>query len=197
MAQITELNKIDYSVDINLLKNIADKDSHALSKFYDIHSKYLYNVIYYILKDEAEAEDTLQEVFMQVWDKADSYDADFGNPLAWIVRISRNKSIDKLRCKSFKNRSREIGIEKIFNLSDNYPAGNPERNSNLTMEQSEIYKSLSLLKENQRCLIEFAYFKGYSQTQLSEHFDIPLGTIKSRMRAGMMLLRNQLMHLIC
>ncbi|MCY7361445.1 MAG: sigma-70 family RNA polymerase sigma factor [Ignavibacteria bacterium] len=194
MTQITELNKTDYSKDLLLLKRISEKDSNALSEFYDLHSRYLYTVIYYILKDEAEAEDTLQEVFLQVWDKADSYDENLGNPLGWITRITRNKSIDKLRSKSFKNRSSEIDIERVFNLSTD--TGNPEKISNITQEQSEISKAISQLTDNQKELIEFAYFKGFSQSELSEHFDIPLGTVKTRMRAAMMLLRDQLKHLI-
>jgi len=194
MTQITDLNKTDYSKDLLLLKRISEKDSNALSEFYDLHSRYLYTVIYYILKDEVEAEDTLQEVFLQVWDKADSYDENLGNPVGWITRITRNKSIDKLRSKSFKNRSSEIDIERVFNLSTD--TGNPEKISNITQEQSEISKAISQLTDNQKELIEFAYFKGFSQSELSEHFDIPLGTVKTRMRAAMMLLRDQLKHLI-
>ncbi|MEO8666513.1 MAG: sigma-70 family RNA polymerase sigma factor, partial [Ignavibacteria bacterium] len=155
-----------------------------------------YTIIYYILRDEAEAEDLLQEVFLQIWEKIDSYDETLGNPLAWITRITRNKSIDRLRSKSYKNRSSETDIERFFDLSEGSGSSNPENLSNLNQEQVEITNALKSLNENQRDLIEFAYFRGYSQSELAEHFSIPLGTVKTRMRAAMMTLRNKLKNLI-
>ena len=107
---------MDPNKDLKLLKRISEKDAAALSELYDLHSSYLFTIIYYILKDEAEAEDLLQEVFLQIWEKVDSYDQNLGNPLAWIVRITRNKSIDRLRSKSYKNRSAETDIERFFDI---------------------------------------------------------------------------------
>jgi len=196
MSQTSYLNYLDTSGELLLLKKISENDSNALSELYDRHSKYLYTVIYYILRDEAEAEDILQEVFLQIWEKIDSYDENLGNPLAWIVRITRNKAIDRLRSKGFKNRSREIDIDRVFDLSSDSLASNPEKNTSMTQEQNEISIALKTLNQNQRDLIEFAYFRGYSQSELSEHFKIPLGTVKTRMRAAMILLRNKLQHLI-
>lgn len=196
MSQISTINFTDTSAELELLKKISEKDSNALSDLYDKHSKYLYTIIYYILRDEAEAEDTLQEVFLQIWDKVDSYDENLGNPLAWITRITRNKAIDRLRSKGFKNRSSETDIERIFDLSSDSPASNPEKSASMSQEQSEIAEALKTLNENQRDLIEFAYFRGYSQSELAEHFKIPLGTVKTRMRAAMMQLRDKLKHLI-
>jgi RNA polymerase sigma factor (sigma-70 family) len=179
-----------------LLRKISDRDTNALSDFYDLHSKYLYTIIYYILRDESESEDLLQEVFLQIWDKIDSYDEALGNPLAWITRITRNKAIDRLRSKSFKNRSSEIDIEKVFDLSNDPGTSGPDNISNRTQEQSEIADALKTLNKNQRDLIEFAYFRGYSQAELAEHFNIPLGTVKTRMRSAMISLRDKLKHLI-
>ena len=202
MAQITDINtaassrkEIDVDNDLQLLRRISERDTSALSEFYDIHSKYLYTIIYYILRDEAEAEDLLQEVFLQIWEKIDSYDEALGNPLAWITRITRNKSIDRIRSKSFKNRSSETDIERFFDLSDTGSA-NPESLSTQDQEKTEITNALRSLTENQRDLIEYAYFKGYSQSELAEHFNIPLGTVKTRMRAAMMTLREKLKNLI-
>ncbi|MDZ4712241.1 MAG: sigma-70 family RNA polymerase sigma factor [bacterium] len=203
MAQITDLNTSQFSAkgtdvakDLSLIKKISEKDQSALSEFYDIHSKYLFTIIYYIVKDEAEAEDLLQEVFLQLWDKVDSYDDTLGNPLAWIVRITRNKSIDRLRSKSFKNRSTETDIERFFNITEDSVSSNPEVVSSMNQEQAEISSALKTLNQNQRDLIEFAYFKGYSQSELAEHFNIPLGTVKTRMRSAMMILRDKLKKLL-
>lgn len=203
MAQISDINSVTSSVknidnqkDLNLLKRISERDSDALSEFYDIHSKYLYTIIYYIVKDEAEAEDLLQEVFLQIWEKIDSYDETLGNPLAWIVRITRNKSIDRLRSKSYKNRSSETDIDRFFDLSEDSVSSNPETISSRNQEQIEIAKAIKSLNQNQKDLIEFAYFRGYTQSELAEHFNIPLGTVKTRMRAAMTALRDKLKNLI-
>lgn len=203
MAQITDINtaattskEIDVGNDLQLLRKISNRDASALSEFYDIHSRYLYTVIFYILRDEAEAEDLLQEVFLQIWEKIDSYDEALGNPLAWITRVTRNKSIDRIRSKSFKNRSSETSIERFFDISEDSKSSNPEYISTSNQERVEITMALKSLNENQRDLIEFAYFRGYSQSELAEHFKIPLGTVKTRMRAAMMILREKLKNLI-
>ena len=195
MSQTSYINYVDVSAELSLLKKISEKDTNALSDLYDRHSKHLYTIIYYILKDEAEAEDTLQEVFLQIWEKIDSFDENLGNPLAWITRITRNKAIDRLRSKGFKNRSSEIDIERVFDLSSD-SSTNPEKNTSMTQEQHEISSALQTLNQNQRDLIEFAYFRGYSQSELAEQFNIPLGTVKTRMRTAMISLRNKLKHLI-
>ncbi|MEP7146569.1 MAG: sigma-70 family RNA polymerase sigma factor, partial [bacterium] len=119
-----------------------------------------------------------------------------GNPLAWITRVTRNKSIDRIRSKSFKNRSSETDIERFFDLTEDSSSSNPENISTLNQEQAEIKIALKSLNSNQRDLIEFAYFRGYSQSELAEHFDIPLGTVKTRMRSAMMILREKLKNLI-
>lgn len=183
---------MDYTNDFILLKKISQKDTIALRKFYEMHSKYLYSVIFYILKDEEEAEDLLQEVIIQVWEKSDLYNEKLGSPLAWVTSITRNKSIDRLRSKSFKKRSDEIDIEKYAHIPEDSVSLNPENHFSSNEEQQEINNAMKLLNENQRTLIEFAYFRGYSQIELSDHFNIPLGTVKTRLRAAIMLMRNKM-----
>lgn len=201
MSHTTELrtspfhDSVNTENDLRLIRRISERDSDALSEFYDLHSKYMYTMIYYILKDESEAEDLLQEVFLQIWEKADSYDSALGNPIAWITRITRNKAIDRLRSKSYKNRSIEVDIDRFFDLSD-VSSSNPENISTMNQEQIAITNALKSLNENQRDLIEFAYFRGYSQSELAEHFKIPLGTVKTRMRSAMMTLRDKLKKLM-
>lgn len=196
MTRKLQVNINDHSEDFRLLKLISNRNSDALSEFYDIHSDYLFKIIYFIVKDESEAEDILQEVFLQIWDKIDSFDENLGNPLSWVIRITRNKAIDKLRSKSFKNHSKETDIEKFFNISEDSVFSNPDKLAIMSQENKEISEALKLLSENQRTLIEFAYFKGYSQSELSDFFKIPLGTVKTRIRSAMTLLRNKLKHLI-
>lgn len=187
---------MDNKSDQILIKRISNKDPSALSEFYDIYSRYLFTIIFNVLRDKAEAEDLLQEVFLQIWNKIDSYDESLGNPLAWITRITRNRSIDRLRSKSFKNRSTETDIERFFDLSDDSGSDDPDTDLILSQERSEIKNALRSLNKNQRDLIEFAYFKGFSQSELADHFNIPLGTVKTRMRAAMMTMRVKLKNYI-
>lgn len=196
MSPSNESNIVPVSTEYVLLRKISDRDENALSEFYDLHSKYLYTIIYFILRDEAEAEDLLQEVFLLIWDKIDSYDESLGNPLSWITRITRNKAIDRLRSRSFKNRSSEIDIERVFDLSIDPASAGPDNISNRLQEQAEITMALKTLNQNQRDLLEFAYFRGYSQSELAEYFNIPLGTVKTRMRSAMISLREKLKHLL-
>lgn len=196
MPQISRISISDSETDKILLKLISEKDTNSLSRLYDIHSKYLYTIIYYILKNEPEAEDVLQEVFLQIWEKIDSYDENLGSPLSWITKITRNKAIDRIRSKGFKKRTGEVNIDRFFDLSDVSSGADPESGANSIQESREILSALGELTENQRELIEYAYFRGFTQTELAEHFKIPLGTVKTRMRAAMMLLRTKLQHLI-
>ncbi|MCB0726577.1 MAG: sigma-70 family RNA polymerase sigma factor [Ignavibacteria bacterium] len=183
---------MDNNNDLLLIKRISQKDETAFSQFYDIHHRYIYTIIFNILRDQAESEDLLQEIFIQIWNKVDSYDETLGNPLAWITRMTRNKSIDRLRSKGYKKRSAEIDMDKFFDLSGEPGADDPDAGIILSQEQSEVSKAIKSLKQNQRELIVLSYFRGFSQSELAEHFDIPLGTVKTRMRAAMMILRDKL-----
>jgi RNA polymerase sigma-70 factor, ECF subfamily len=187
---------MDNNSDLILIRKISQKDESALSQFYDIHHRYLYTIIYNILRDQSESEDLLQEIFIQIWDKIDSYDETLGNPIAWITRMTRNKSIDRLRSKSFKNRSSETDIEKFFDLSGDPGSDNPDSGIIQRQEQFEVSNALKSLKQNQKELIELAYFRGFSQSELAEYFKIPIGTVKTRMRAAMMILRDKLKNYI-
>ena len=183
---------MDNKNDLILIKRISEQDESALSQFYDIHNRFLYTIIFNILRDQSESEDLLQEIFIQIWNKADSYDETLGNPLAWITRMTRNKSIDRLRSKNFKKRSGETDIEKFFDLSGDPASDDPDADIIQREEQEEVSIAIKSLKQNQKELIELAYFRGFSQSELAEHFNIPIGTVKTRMRAAMIVLRDKL-----
>ncbi|MBK8983867.1 MAG: sigma-70 family RNA polymerase sigma factor [Ignavibacteria bacterium] len=124
------------------------------------------------------------------------YNENLGTPISWIVRITRNKSIDKLRSKSFKLRENECDIERFYHLSSEQTYENPESVLTLNNVRHEIKTAINKLTEIQKELLEFAYFRGYSQSELAEHFEMPLGTVKTCIRTAMMKLRNKLKHLI-
>ncbi len=181
--------------DINLLRRVSAADDSAIAELYDLYNKYLYTTIYFILKNEAESEDVLQEVFFLIWNKIDSYDERLGNPISWMTRISRNKAIDKLRAKKQSSDIEETNETLIIDLNEDYKKNNPEFITSTGQEQQEVLEAIKELDKVQRQLIEYAYYQGFSHSELSEHFKIPLGTVKTKIRSAMIFLRNRLQYL--
>lgn len=176
----------DASTDIELLKRVVARDASAISDLYDKHSRLLYCLIYRILHDRAEAEEVLQEVFLQVWSRGATYNEALGAPIAWLVRIARNRAIDRMRA----NQARMKTLEAAFPDAD--IVVNPETTASLGQQQRAVAEALGMLPREQRILIEQAYFLGFTQSELSERHNLPLGTVKTRIRSGMLLLREQL-----
>lgn len=180
--------------DIALLERISRREASALSELYDRHSALLYSIILRILKEKTEAEDILQEVFITVWERAEKYDKQFGNPSAWLARIARNRAVDRLRSKGYKTRSKETDLDNAQDVFSADYTTSPERQAMLSSQQEDILIALTTLSKEQKELIEYAYFRGYTQTELSEHFNLPLGTVKTRIRTAMITLRQKLRH---
>lgn len=180
--------------DISLLERISRRDSSALSELYDKHSTLLYSIIMRILKEKEETEDVLQEVFVNVWERAEMYDDQLGNPGAWLARIARNRAVDRLRSKNYRTRSKESDIDQHHDYFTADASSNPEHRAILSSQQEEILIALTSLSKDQKDLIEFAYFRGFTQTELADHFKLPLGTVKTRMRTAMSILRQKLRH---
>jgi RNA polymerase sigma-70 factor (ECF subfamily) len=145
----------------------------------------LFGLILRILKDRSEAEEVLQEVFVQLWSRADTYDASLGSPAGWLVRVARNRAIDRLRANAARVRALESAPPPA-------PAENPETSAAHSEQQRTVARALGALPHDQRELIEHAYFLGLTQTELAARFRLPLGTVKTRIRTGMLALRQQL-----
>ncbi len=195
MSESVSTNVIAAATDISLLNRIAKRDQLAVGELYDRHAGYLYTFILRILRETAEAEDTLQEVFLRVWDKAESYNESLGNPLVWLTRIARNLAIDRLRSRLGQARRTEEDITTHAHLQSDEHSSSPEHFTELSQQQEFVVRALSNLPTEQRVLIDYAYFHGYTQSELAAHFKLPLGTVKTRIRSGMMELRRQLEHI--
>lgn len=171
--------------DIALLERITSSDQQALAELYDRHSRLLFTLILRIVRDRAEAEEVLQEVFLAVWTKASSYNATLGSPVGWLVRLARNRAIDQWRMSGVRARTLE-GVEAP-------PGGdNPEEAASRNQQRGRVRSALDMLPDEQRALIEKAYFQGMTHSELAEAFALPLGTVKTRVRAGMQALRQHL-----
>jgi RNA polymerase sigma-70 factor (ECF subfamily) len=177
----------DAVVDAALLARIAERDPAAISSLYDRHARMLYSLIVRILRDRAEAEDVLQDVFVRAWTRVETYNRDLGSPLAWLIRIARNRAIDRLRARDVRERSAE-------DVPKPEPIETPEASAALSERQRAVKRALDVLTPEQRRLIETAYFRGLSQSELAAEFGLPLGTVKTRIRTGMQALRRALQH---
>ena len=173
---------------IALIQQIATQNRDAFSQFYDRYSSLVYSLAMRMLKAQSDAEDLLQEVFMQIWRQAANYSRDRGSPEAWIINIARSRAIDKLR--SIRR------MEKSFVLTDEpanaESADNVESNTAESEVKLTMNSALANLPQAQRRVLELAYFDGLSQTEIAARLKEPLGTVKTRMRSGIQRLRGLL-----
>ena len=180
------------AADVALLDRIARRDEAGLAELYDRHCRLLFSLILRILRDRGEAEDVLQEVFVRVWDRADSYNPALGTPAAWLVRISRNRAIDRLRSRTVRAGIHAPEIERPEQAPDPESRADPEQSAASSEERRVIVNAIAALPPEQRSLIESAFYEGYTQSELAERFDLSLGTVKTRIRTGMQSLRRAL-----
>ncbi len=171
-------------------------DKKALGKLYNRYNRILFGMIYKVLRNREESEDLLQEVFVQAWEKADQYDPTRGTVYSFIVTMTRNKAIDRTRSKAYKNSKKDDQVinddDFSLNLSHNSP--NPEENMELNERAVKVREALGSLNKKEREVLYISYFHGLSQTEISEKINIPLGTVKYRMRQGMIKLREMLVE---
>jgi RNA polymerase sigma-70 factor (ECF subfamily) len=173
--------------DVDLLKAIARRDESALAAIYDRYRVILFGLLVRILNSREEAEDVLQEVFLQVWHRAADFDETRGRPFTWLVTVTRSRGIDRLRSLAARERvaiagSKEATEEVSDAATDAYAS-----------EQRELVSNaLDQLPEEQRRALVLAYFEGLSQSEIAAKLGAPLGTVKTRMRSGLMKLRELL-----
>lgn len=176
-----------------LMLRVATGDREAFSELYDRFSTPLYSLALKMLANEAEAQDLLQEVFLSVWNKADTFRGDRGSAFSWVVSQLRNRAIDRLRT---RKRHGEL-IEA--NAPDLEPSSSAVASSSDQAETSDrarqIRSALGQLSEDQRQVLRLAYFEGMTQVEIAQKLSEPLGTIKARAHRGMAKLRPLLRFL--
>jgi RNA polymerase sigma-70 factor (ECF subfamily) len=176
----------DSTVAVHLIRQVANQDREAFSQLYDRFSSLVFSLSMRILRVRSDAEDLLQEVFMQVWRQAKSYSVERGSPEAWIINIARSRAIDKIR--SIRR------MEKSFVLTEDPARAESTENVESSAAESEVRltmnSALATLPEAQRKVLELAYFEGLTQTEIAAKLSEPLGTVKTRMRSGIQRLRD-------
>jgi RNA polymerase sigma-70 factor (ECF subfamily) len=172
-----------------LIRRMAAGEESALAALYDETSAMVHGLAVRILRDEALAEDVTIEVYMQAFRQASSYDAGRGTPLGWLLTLARSRAIDRFRVAA-RQQSREEPLDTI----DTAPTSGPDPiDSTLTAESRRVVlAALAGLTPEQRRPIELAYYAGMSQSEIATALGQPLGTIKTRIRTGMLALRDAL-----
>jgi RNA polymerase sigma-70 factor (ECF subfamily) len=181
---------LDLERDIELLRRIGNGDCTAFASFYDQYSGLLFSIAVKVLNDTKEAEDVLQEVFMQIWNKADAYNPLLGKPASWAVTLTRNKAIDRIRASQRRSKLMEQATVEANVSPDLSPSANEKLHGK---ENAEMIRSVvAALPPDQRRAIELAFFTGLTQDEIAKNLQEPLGTIKARIRRGMLKLREKL-----
>lgn len=172
----------------SLIRAIADGDHEALRALYDRLSARALAVAIRVLGSRTDAEEVVQDVFVEVWHHAKTYDTRLGSPPTWILSIARNRSIDRLRSRGARARTVErVRQEPLTQASSTPHEGAVERET-----RAAVQRALSTLSAEQRQLLELAYFNGLSQSEIADHLKEPLGTVKSRVRAALARLQGAL-----
>ncbi|MBJ2173302.1 sigma-70 family RNA polymerase sigma factor [Aureibaculum sp. A20] len=160
------------------------KDVKAFEYLYNTYKKSLLGVIFTIVKNDTIAEEILQDVFIKAWNSADSYNSSKGRFFTWMLNISRNAAIDKIRSKNFKNNKKNQHVDNFVDVIETYD------NLDATTNSIGIKKFVDKLAEKCKEVIHLLYFKGYTQKEVSETLKMPIGTVKTRNRNCINELRN-------
>ena len=168
-----------------LVSALGHGDESAMGLLYDRYSPVVYSVALRVLSDESMAEDVLQEVFMQLWRNPAAFDTTRGGVGAWLAVITRNRAIDCLR-----KRRRETDIENVVVSVEPDLASEAERTRTVT----KIRHTLGSMPVGQRTALEMAYFEGLTHSEIATKTGEPLGTIKTRIRSGLLTLRGALVQ---
>ncbi|WP_019412628.1 RNA polymerase sigma factor [Paenisporosarcina sp. TG20] len=181
---------MDKSTDSQLYVRIRDKDKVALEVIYDRYERLVYSFAYRMTQNAQMAEDTVQEVFIELWREHSPYTEDKGKFSSWLLTMTRNTSLDALRK---KGKQQEVGLLEKDTEQMRAPIDQlPEQMLEWKEKGSILRKSLERLKVEQRTIVELFYFHGLSQESISTKLDIPLGTVKSRIRLALQHLRKHL-----
>jgi RNA polymerase sigma-70 factor (ECF subfamily) len=173
--------------DHELVRRMALKDGRAFEAFYDRYHRVTFTLVLRIVRVRQEAEDVLAEVFWQIWRQSPRYTASRGKPLAWLLTIARTRAIDSLRA-SHRRPQSDAGSDEIEGASDS--RASHEDPSLRTGTRLAVSRCLELLTREQRVPLEMAYFEGMSHSEIAATLNQPLGTMKDRIRTGMMNLRK-------
>lgn len=176
---------INTYTETELVQSLRQHDNNAYHYLYMNYRGSLYNVILQLIPDKETASDVLQEVLVTVWQQIDKYDAAKGKLFTWLVRLTRNAAINKLRSKVYKSQAKNESL-------DNYVISIEKNNQETdNVNRIGLRKQVHQLREEYKNVIELSYYNGFTQEEIARALNIPLGTVKTRLRSALLELRKQ------
>jgi RNA polymerase sigma-70 factor (ECF subfamily) len=190
----TPARRATSSIDPALLASIVKGDQQAFSQLYDHSSTLLYTMAFRILGSREEADELLQDVYLEVWRKVARYDVGRGTPIAWLITLTRSRAIDRLRARSARRRQETIELDSTVSslVADLGPS--PFETKADQELRIAVGSAMTSLPPAQQQAIELAYYEGLSHNEIAARLNLPLGTIKTRIKLGMSKLRESLQH---
>jgi len=165
----------------HIVELLQERDEKAISLLYEHYGDTLYGVAYKVVRNEELAQDVLQESFVKIWKKSDSYDATKAKLFTWLFRITRNTAIDKLRSVNTKSdKEIQIDVSDVYNLGVN----------SIRPEFIDVKENLEKIESKYQIVLDALFFQGMTQQEASDELNIPLGTIKSRLKIGLRELKK-------
>ncbi|MBU1588697.1 MAG: sigma-70 family RNA polymerase sigma factor [Actinobacteria bacterium] len=172
----------------DLLERVANADQRAFSELYDVLSPRVFGLIKRLLRDHAQSEEVLQEVFLEIWQTATRFDPNKGGATTWVLTMAHRRAVDRVRSsQSSRDRDTRIGIRDHKVDYDNV-----SETIEVRIEHERVEKAMTRLTELQRQAVSLAYYGGYSHSEVAEMLSVPIGTVKTRLRDGMIRLRDEL-----
>jgi RNA polymerase sigma-70 factor (ECF subfamily) len=172
--------------DEDLISLVGDGDAQAFAMLYDRHSRAAYSLAYRMMNGRQAAEDLAQDAFLKVWRAATSYRADRGGVRTWILSIVHNRGIDQLRSSASRRRVQD----RVEATTDRWQPSEAFAETWRNSQREQVREALDTVPPEQLKILALAYFSGYTHMEIAENLDVPLGTVKGRMRLGLKKLRD-------
>ena len=171
-----------------LLQRVATGDQRAFSDLYDLTASRMLGLVRHVLKDHSQSEEVVQEVMLEIWQTASRFDPNKGKAVTWMLTMAHRRAIDRVRsAQSSRDRDTKVGIRDLDREFDSV-----SESVEIRVEHDRVEKALSRLTDLQRQAVELAYYGGYSHSEVAEMLSVPIGTVKTRLRDGMIRLREEM-----
>ncbi|PZO59457.1 MAG: RNA polymerase subunit sigma [Leifsonia xyli] len=172
----------------DLLARVASGDQAAFADLYDVLSGRVLGLVTRLLRDRAQSEEVTQEVFLEVWQQANRFDRKRGTASSWVLTMAHRRAVDRVRAsQASHDRDTKIGIRDLEAGFDQV-----SESVEIRIEHERVGRALAKLTEFQRQAVQLAYYGGFSHSEMAEHLGVPIGTVKTRLRDGMIRLRDEM-----